>query len=81
MRHVVQESEKIYHDCLNKNKDGSNRLFEKGDQCCIPINCPFWKHPWDVPNGVRTRFQEKEPKKVKIEDFSRYFQDIINIQR
>ena len=80
IRHV-QESEKIYHGCLNKNKDGSNRLFEKGDQCCIPINCPFWKQLWDVPNGVKTRSQEKEHKKVKIEDFNRYFQNIVNIQR
>ena len=77
----IQESEKIYHGCLNKNKDGSNRLFEKGDQCCIPINCPFWKQLWDVPNGVKTRSQEKEHKKVKIEDFNRYFQNIVNVQR
>ena len=39
----IQESEKIYHSCLNKNKDGSNRLFKKGDRCCTPTNSPFWK--------------------------------------
>ena len=80
IRHV-QESEKIYHGCLNKNKDGSNRLFEKGDKCCVPINCPFWKQLWDVPNGVKTRAQEKEQKTVNIDDFNKYFQNIVNIQR
>ena len=65
IRHV-QESEKIYHVCLNKNKDGSNRLFVKGDKCCITINCPFWKQPWDVPNGVKTRAQEKIKKKLTL---------------
>ena len=42
MNHI-QESEEIYHSCLNKNKDGSNRLFKKGDRCCTPTNSPFWK--------------------------------------
>ena len=77
----VRESDKIYHGCLNKNKDGSNGLIEKGEQCFKPINCPFWKQPWDVPNGVRTRSQEKDQKKVTIENFDKYFQNIVNIQR
>ena len=80
IRHV-QESEKIYHVCLNKNKDGSNRLFEEGDKCCITINCPFWKQPWDIPNGVKTRAQEKDQKKVNTDDFNKYFQNVVNIQR
>ena len=41
----------------------------------------FWKQPWNVPNGVRTRSQEKDQKKVTIEDFNKYFQNIVNIQR
>ena len=76
-----QVQNKIYHGCLNKNKGRSNRLFEKGDQCCIPIYEPFWKQPWDMPDGVRTRAQEKEQKKVKLDDFNKYFQNIVNIQR
>ena len=70
----IQESEKIYHSYLNKNKDGSNRLLEKGDQCCTPTNSSFWKWPWDVTNGVRTRSQEREQIKVDVEKFNRYFQ-------
>ena len=76
----IQESEKIYHSCLNKKKDGSNRLFEKGDLCCTPTNSPFWKRPSDVTNGARTRSQEKEQKKVDVEEFNRYFQNLWNIQ-
>ena len=76
----IQESEKIYHSCLNKNKDGSNRLFEKGDKCCTPTNSPFWKWPSDVTSSVRTRSQEKEQKKVEVEEFNRYFQNLWNIQ-
>ena len=78
---MFKKVKKIYHVCLNKNKDGSNRLFEKGDKCCIAINCPFWKQPWDVPNGVKTRAQEKDQKKVNIDDFNKYFQNVVNIQR
>ena len=47
----------------------------------MPTNNPFWKHPHDVPDGVRTRSQEKEPKKVKIRDYDKYFQNLSNIQR
>ena len=64
----IEEREKFFHSCLNKNKDGSNRLFEKDDRCCIPANSPFWKRPWDVTRGVRTRAQEKEQKKVNVEE-------------
>ena len=76
-----QVQNKIYHGRFNKNKDGSNRLFEKGDQCCIPICEPFWKQPWDVPDGIRTQAQEKEQKKVKLDDFNKDFQNIVNMHR
>ena len=77
----IQESEKIYYSFLNKNKDGTNRLFEKGDRCCTPTNSPFWERPWDVTSGVRTRSQGKEQKKVDIKEFNRCFQNLWNIQR
>lgn len=80
MQHI-QESEKIFHRCFNKNKDGTNKLTEKGKECFRPTNCLFWKRPCDVPNGVRTRSQEKQQKKVKMVDFDKYFQNIWNIQR
>ena len=77
----IQESEKIYHSCLNKKKDGSNTLFEKGDLCCTPTNSPFWERPSDVTSGARTCSQEKQQKKVDVEEFNRYFQNLWNIQR
>ena len=42
-------------------------------------SCPFQKWPWDVPNAVRIRAQEKEQKKVKLDDSNKYFQNIVNI--
>ena len=77
----IQKSEKIYHSCLNKNKDGNNKLFEKGDQCCTPTNSPFWKRPWEVTSSARIRSQEKEQKKAEVEEFNRCFQNLWNIQR
>ena len=67
MTYVVEKmrqvQNKIYHGCLNKNKDGSNRLIKKDDKCFRPISEPFWKQLWDEPDGVRTRTQEKEQTK------------------
>ena len=79
MKHI--ENNKIYHACLNKNKDGSIRLTEKGDRCWIPINCPFWEQPWDVPDNVRARSQEKKQRKITVDGFNKYFQNIVNMQR
>ena len=70
----IQESEKIYHSCLHKSKDGSNKLFQKGDQCSLPTNSPFWKYAWDIISGIRMRSQEKE----QLND---YFQNLWNIRR
>ena len=52
---------------LKKAKDGLRQQI---------IQIIFWKHPHDVPDGVRTRSQEKEPKKVKIRDYDKYFQNL-----
>ena len=66
----IQESEKIYHSCLYKNKGGSNKLFQKGDQCYLPTNSPFWKYPWDITSSVRTGSQEKKQERVTIDEFN-----------
>ena len=77
----IQKSEKIFHGCFNKNEDGTKKLIEKGRLCFAPTNNPFWKHPQEVPYGVRTRSQEKEQKKIKIRDYDKYFQNLSNIQK
>ena len=77
----IRDSDKIYHGCFNKNKNGTNKLIKKGERYLTPTHSPFWKCPWDVPNGVITRAQEKNQKKVTIDKFIKYFQNIENIQR
>ena len=69
----IQKSEKIYHGCFTKNRDGTNKLIEKGKACITPTNNPFWKYPEDVHSGVRTGSQEKNQKKVRSGDFHKYF--------
>ena len=39
----------------------------------FPANNPFWKYPQDIPNGVRTRSQEKNQKLVEKREYNRYF--------
>ena len=69
----IQKTERIFHGCFTKNRDGTNRLIEKGKACITPTNNPFWKYPGDVHSGVRTRSQEKNQKKVKSRDYDKYF--------
>ena len=76
----IRESDKIYHGGFNKNSDGTNKLIKKGEKCLKPAQFPFWKFPWDVPNGSVTRAQEKKQKMISVEKFNKYFQSIKNIQ-
>ena len=69
----IQKSKQIFHGCFTKNRDGTNRLIEKGKACITPTNNPFWKYPEDVHSGVRTCSQEKNQKKVKSRDQDKYF--------
>ena len=56
---------------MYKNKDGSNKLYRKSETCCSGTNCPFWKLPWKVKSGVRTRLQEKK----SLEEYNCYFRE------
>ena len=69
----MEKSERIFHGCFPKNRDGPNRVIEKGKRCITPTNKPFWKYPENVLNSVRTRSQEKNQKKIKIRDYDKYF--------
>ena len=53
---------------MYKNKDGSNKLYKKGENCCSVTNCPFWKQPWEIKSSVRTRQQEKKLELVTLEE-------------
>ena len=35
---AIRESDKIYHGCFNKNKDGTNKLIKKGEKCLKPAH-------------------------------------------
>lgn len=49
-----------FHGCMQKNKDGSNRIIEKGSWCLSPTTSPFWKKAVDVPFKINTRSQENK---------------------
>ena len=63
----IKKSERIYHGYFIKNRDGINKLIEKGKACITLTNNPFWKYPDDVHSGVKIRSQEKNQKKLKVE--------------
>ena len=57
---------RVFHGCMNKNNDGTNRVIEKNFICSWPTSQPFWKRVGDVDFRVRTRSQELKQKKVKL---------------
>ena len=67
------KAQKIYYGYFTKNKDGTNRLIEKGKTCVCPTNKLFWNYPEDVSSGVKTRVQEKNQKKISTTLFDKYF--------
>ena len=60
------------HGCMRKNKDGSNRIIEKGKRCLCPTTSPFWKKAVDVLFKVRTPTKENKKELVKRADFNRF---------
>ena len=74
MKHI--ENNKVFHGCCNKSKDGTNKIIEKDKGCINPTSYPFWKRPWDVPHGIRTRSKEKIQKKAKLNYLNKYFGNV-----
>ena len=60
------------HGCMRKNKDGSNRIIEKGKRCLCPTTSPFWKKVVDVLFKVSTPAKENKKELVKRADFNRF---------
>ena len=65
-------SDRVFHGCMNKNNDGTNRIIEKNFTCFCPRNMPFWKRARDVDFCVRTCSQDTRQDVVKRQDFNRY---------
>ena len=61
---------------MYKNKNGSNKLYKKDENCCSGTNYPFWKQPWEIKSSVRTPLQEKKLELVTLEEYNRYFQNL-----
>ena len=61
-----------FHGCMRKNKDGSNRIIEKGKECLCPTTSPFWKKAVEVSFKVSIRSQENKKELVKRADFNHY---------
>ena len=57
---------------MRKNKDGSNRIIEKGEGCLWPTTSPFSKKAVDVSFKVSTPAQENKKELVKRADFNSY---------
>ena len=57
---------------MNKNKDCSNRIIEKGKECLCLTASPFWKKAVGVSFKVSTLSQENKKELVKRADFNRY---------
>ena len=62
-----------FHGCMRKNKDGSNRMTEKGKCCLWPTTSPFWKRTVDVPFKISIRSRENKKELAKKADFNRYY--------
>ena len=39
----MEKSKQIFHECFTKNREGTNRLIEKGKACITPTGKPFLK--------------------------------------
>ena len=65
-------SDKVFHVCMKKNNDGTNRIIGKNFTCFYPTNMPFWKTARDINFCVRRRSQEARQDVVKRQDFNRY---------
>ena len=70
----MNKTEKIFHGCFTKNKDGTNRLIKKGERCLVPTSNPFWNNPEDIEScSANTRSQGKNQKKVTKREYDKYF--------
>ena len=61
----IRESDKIYHGCFIKNKDGTNKLIKKGEKCLTPAHFPFLEIPvgcskWRYSPHTRKTKQKKD---------------------
>ena len=72
----------IYHGCMTKNADGSNKLIGHGEKCLVPTANYFQKDPEDIKSRVvKTCSQTKNQRTVSIKDYDYYFLNKARINR
>ena len=42
--------DQIYHGCITKSVNGTNKLIGPGEKCLVPTEECFWKDPRDIKN-------------------------------
>ena len=73
---MFYKMDRIYHGCMTKNADGTNRLIGPDEKCLVPTSQPFWKYVEDIPvTGVKTRRQSKNLSTVSNRTFDTYFRN------
>ena len=72
--------DRIYHGCMTKNSDGTNRLIGPREKCLVPAARPFWKYLENIEtSGVKTRTQHKKQTFETIRPFLRCLMFVVSI--
>ena len=51
----------IYHGCMTKNADETNKLIVSCEECLVPADECFWKNPLDAKKcQMKTRSHTKK---------------------
>lgn len=65
----------IYHGCMTKNSDGTNRIIGPG-WWFVPTDKCFWKDPEDIDSwGVKTCSQTINQPAVCNKDYNHHFEN------
>ena len=68
--------ELIYHGCMTKNADGTNKIIGPGEKCLTPTAQCFWKDHQDIKSsGVKTHNQAARQPTVSTQDYNYYFEN------
>ena len=77
----IRESDKIYHECFNKNKDRTNKLIKKEKNVILQHILLFGNLRGMFQMELELVRKKKKQKKITTKKFIKYFQNIENIQR
>ena len=69
--------DKIYHGSFYKNADGTNKIIAAGECCLAPTDKCFWKDPYDVKHGVKTRSRANNQPTISFQAVNKYREDKI----